>query len=74
MSAKTNVYCKDEKLREKYCTSANPADIERCLSCYVGPHCPVPGKRSSVPDDGMFLIRGITERKIQRVLLNSLDL
>ena len=65
--------CKNAKVRDKYCTSADPDDIERCLSCYVGPHCPVPGKRGTVPDDGMFLIRGITERKVQRLIVTMLN-
>ena len=72
-SSKSSVLCKDEKIREKYCTSADPDDIEKCLSCYVGPHCPVPGKRGSIPDDGMFLIRGITERKIQKLIVTMLN-
>jgi len=71
----TTRFCQDDKSREKYCQSANPDDIERCLSCYVGPSCPVPGSRSSVGEtnEGMFLLRGITDRKIQKLIVAMLN-
>jgi len=68
-------FCQDDKSREKYCQSANPDDIELCLSCYVGPSCPVPGRRGPVTNmnDGMFLLRGITDRKIQKLIVAMLN-
>ena len=46
-----------------------------CHSCYVGPSCPVPGSRSSVGEtnEGMFLLRGITDRKIQKLIVAMLN-
>ena len=45
----------------------NPSD----RSCYVGPSCPVPGHRGPVTtaNEGMFLLRGITDRKIQKLIV-----
>ncbi len=63
------------KSREKYCMSANPEDVARCLNCYIGPRCPVKGNRTAeaVGEDGLLLIRGIKERKIQRLILAMLN-
>lgn len=69
----TNSICEDDKSRAKYCHSADPDDIELCLSCYVGPRCPVSGSRSQVGDEGLLLLRGITNQKIQRLIVGMLN-
>lgn len=68
-----NPFCEDDKSREKYCHSADPEDIELCLSCYVGPSCPVPGQRGSLNPDGLFLLRGIADKKIQKLIVAMLN-
>ncbi len=71
------ILCHDDQSREKYCRSANPDDIEICLSCYVGPSCPVRGKRgpltSEATEDGILLLRGITDRKVQKLIVAMLN-
>lgn len=67
-------FCHDDKSREKYCQSADPDDIELCLSCYVGPSCPIKGHRASPSNqDGLLLLRGITDRKIQKLIVAMLN-
>ena len=65
----------DNKSRQKYCQSADPEDIERCLSCFVGPSCPVPVpvKTGRPFEDGLLLLRGIKERKIQKLIVAMLN-
>ena len=70
----TPTFCSNDKIRAKYCRSADPADIERCLSCNLGPSCPIPGQRGPVnEDEGLILLRGISDRKIQKLIVAMLN-
>ena len=68
----TPTFCSNDKIRAKYCRSADPADIERCLSCNLGPSCPIPGQRGPVNQE-LILLRGITERQVQKLIVTMLN-
>ena len=66
-------FCANDKIRAKYCRSADPEDIERCLSCNLGPSCPIPGQRGPIGEEGLVLLRGITDKKIQKLIVALLN-